>query len=72
MEIIGSQKTRGNSFKIRPKHARLEIRKNTFFERIWKTWNELPEEVVSAKTINKFKEELQRYMIFKGHWPSIY
>ena len=72
VEIIGSQKTRGNSFKIRPKHARLEIRKNTFFERIWKTWNELPEEVVSAKTINKFKEELQRYMIFKGHWPSIY
>ena len=72
VEIIGSQKTRGNSFKIRPKHARLEIRKNTFFERIWKTWNELPEEVVSAKTINKFKEELQRFMIIKGHWPSIY
>lgn len=40
MEIIGNAKTRGNTLKIRPKYARFRVRRNTYFHRIWKYWNE--------------------------------
>ena len=70
-EIIGNETTRGNSLKIRPRYTRLEIKRNTYFNRIWKHWNGLPEEVVKAGSINSFKDKLQSHMIVKGHWPPI-
>ncbi len=71
VEIIGNETTRGNSLKIRPKYARLESRRNSFFIRLWKYWNELPEDVVKADSVNIFKNRLQTTRIFKGPWPSI-
>ena len=58
--------TRGNTKKIRPEHTRLDVRKNSYFCRVWKTWNELSEKVVNAPTLNQFKSELMKDGIFKG------
>ena len=62
--------TRGNSRKIRPKHTRLEVRRNSYFNRIWKIWNKLPKEVVTAKSVNEFKSKIQKQRIFKGRQAS--
>lgn len=70
-EIIGKERTRGNFYKIRPKYARLECRRNAYFHRIWKIWNELPDAVVKKTSVNGFKKELEQYMIIKGLWPPI-
>lgn len=77
IDIVGGEaKTRGNSFKIRPKNVRLNVRKHTYihiyiyFCRIWKIWNLLPEDTVRPEpSLNVFKSKLERNMkwIFKGH-----
>ena len=41
--------------KIRKKHARLEIRKNSFTHRVVSPWNKLPDQAVCAKSVNEFK-----------------
>ena len=50
-----------NSLKIFPQRARTEIRKNSFALRIVKTWNCLPDSVITAPTINTFKNRLDKY-----------
>ena len=66
VEIMSNSNTRGNSKKIRPASVRLEVRKNSYFNRIWKDWNRLPESAVSAPTLNMFKNNLEQSGIFKG------
>ena len=51
----------GNSLKIFPQRARTEIRKNSFVLRIVKTWNCLPDSVITAPTTNTFKNRLDKY-----------
>ena len=50
--------TRGNSMKIQKKHARLNIRKNSFTHRIVSPWNRLPKRAVCAITVTAFKNEV--------------
>ena len=66
LEIQHTSITRGNSMKIKPKTVHLESRRNSFFCRVWKTWNKLPEEAVKAKSMIAFKKELERSGIIKG------
>ena len=66
VEIIGNETTRGKFLKIRPKYARLESRRNSFFIRLWKYWNELPADVVKADSVNIFKNRLQTTRIFRA------
>ncbi|KAJ8027222.1 hypothetical protein HOLleu_32304 [Holothuria leucospilota] len=66
VEFIRDSKTRGNSKRITPPTVRLEVRRNSFFSRVWKTWNKLPEKVVTAPTLNTFKNRLMECGIFKG------
>ena len=51
-------KTRGNEFKVQKRHARLEIRKNSFTQRVVTPWNRLPNKAVCASTVNAFKNEV--------------
>ena len=51
--------------KIRPKATKLEVRKHSFFQRVWKNWNQLPEKAVKAENLNKFKNRLMETRIFK-------
>ena len=55
---------RGNHLKIYPQRAKTELRKNSFAIRISKTWNNLPETVVTAPSVNAFKNRLDK------HWKN--
>ena len=41
--------------------ARLEVRRNFFTTRAAKAWNKLPEEVKTQRSINSFKNALDRW-----------
>ena len=55
--------TRGNPLKIfKPAlHKNLNCRKHFFTMRVINQWNELPTDVVNAKTVNVFKNRLDKY-----------
>ena len=54
-----SSNLRGHSLKLRKTYPRTEIRKHFFTNRFIDCWNKLPEEVVSALTLNTFKKKLR-------------
>lgn len=53
--------TRGHPFKLYPQQARTSLRKNSFALRVVNTWNSLPTFVVISKTVNTFKNRLDKY-----------
>ena len=53
--------TRGNIFKLNNGVFRYDLRKYFFANRIVKLWNDLPDYVVAAKTINSFKGRLDKF-----------
>ena len=54
-------KTRGNKFKIVQHHCHYDLRKYNFTNRVILIWNSLPNFVVSAGTINTFKNRLDKF-----------
>ncbi len=52
--------TRGHAYKLEKKHVRLQIRQHNFKNRVINLWNSLPEGVVSAPTLNTFKNWLDK------------
>ena len=55
---IGAQRfTRAsdNQFNLRPSYANLDPRRNFFTNRVITSWNSLPGEIKSARTISNFK-----------------
>ena len=54
-------RTRGNSLKLVKNHCRLDVRKNCFTNRVVNVWNSLPDNVVTAKSLNSFKSKLNTY-----------
>lgn len=61
---VGRETARGNSKQLLIQRARLDIRKYNFTLRAAKIWNSLPEDVISAKTTNSFKQRLDK------HWEN--
>ena len=51
---------RGHSKKLFPQHSRLQLRKNSFALRVVQYWNDLPESVVSAPSVDSFKARLDK------------
>jgi len=49
---------RGHSHSLEVKRSRINIRSNFFSQRTAKHWNSLPEHVVSASSVNSFKNRL--------------
>ncbi|MBA5248939.1 MAG: hypothetical protein FE834_05320 [Gammaproteobacteria bacterium] len=58
-------RTRGHSLKLRKRYSRLDLRHNFFGFRVVDLWNDLPESVVAAESVNCFKSRLDAY------WSSI-
>ena len=54
--------TRGNRYKLFPTHVNFILRKHFFTNRIISEWNSLSDQVVSAYTINSFKNKLDSFM----------
>ena len=50
--------TRGNTCKIYKQHTRIDVRKYSFTQRVVDHWNALPEDIVSAPSVNSFKSKL--------------
>lgn len=57
--------TRGHVFKIQKKYCRTNVRKYSFSQRIVDCWNKLPENVVTATSVNSFKN------LLNSHWKNM-
>jgi hypothetical protein len=55
---------RGNSLKLYHQRARTQLRKYSFAMRVVKYWNSLPEKIITSKTLNTFKNRLDK------HWED--
>jgi hypothetical protein len=53
---------RRNSKKLVKKRSLLEISRQSFTNRVIDPWNDLPDDVVSVKELNEFKNGLDKYM----------
>ena len=54
-------RTRGNSYKLIQHHCHYDLRKFNFTNRVIPIWNSLSDHVVSAETVNTFKNRLDRF-----------
>lgn len=54
--------TRGHRLKLKKQNASKDIRKHFFSQRIINPWNSLPENMITAATINQFKNRFYKYM----------
>ena len=64
-EIVG-RSTRGHSMKLRKGRCLRDVKKYSFPQRCVEMWNELSEEVISAKSVHSFKERLDKYRYGDG------
>ena len=56
MFTLSTNVTRGHNFKLSKDHNRLDVRKNSFSQRVVNTWNSLKYETVNSKNVNEFKK----------------
>jgi hypothetical protein len=66
---LNQHDTRGHYLKLRTIFTRTERHKNFFSNRVIAWWNSLPQEVVSAPTVNAFKNRVDKH--FSNH-PVMY
>ena len=54
--------TRGHSMKLYKERVNRDVLKYSFANRVIEQWNKLPEDVISANSINSFKNKLDKYL----------
>ena len=65
-EETDGRSMRGHSMKLRKGRCLKDIKKYSFPQRCVEAWNELSEEVITAKSIHSFKEKLDQYRYGDG------
>jgi len=63
LEFNTCTKTRGHSYKLFKRPCATNIRRNYFTYRVVIVWNSLPNEVVTAPSINCFKNRLEALVL---------
>lgn len=58
-----SSRTRGHCYKLYPQHVKYDVRKYFFANRVIALWNGLPEYVVTAPSVNSFKNRLDKLWV---------
>jgi len=51
----------GHEYKLKKRHCHTQLRANFFSYRVVNLWNRLPEDVISASSVNMFKLRLDKY-----------
>ena len=59
-ELSKSKRTRGHKLKLRKQRPRLDIRKNSFSNRVVNDWNSLPQSLIDSESIEQFKAGLDQ------------
>lgn len=57
--ISSTTQTRGHDMKILKTHVKTDVRKYFFSNRVVDPWNDLPQSIVSAPSLNSFKKRLR-------------
>ena len=60
-KLSRDSKVRGHKYKIVKNSFRLDVRKHFFSNRVVDAWNELPQYVVDAETVNYFKARFYNF-----------
>ena len=63
--VDDGRRNRGHSKKLFIQRSKKEVRSNYFTQRVAPVWNSLPEEIVSAPSVNCFKNRLDN--LWKDH-----
>ena len=61
LDINSYTRTRAHTKKSVVRRCRYDVRKYSFSNRITNIWNSLPDEIISAPTVNTFKNRLDRF-----------
>ena len=61
LSFHNSSRTRGHGYKLYQQHVKYDLRKYFFNNRIIALWNGLPDCVVSAPSVNSFKNRLDKF-----------
>ena len=64
-KLSGDSKVIGHTYKIVKNSFRLDVTKHFFSNRVVDVWNELPQYVVDAETVNSFKARLDNFFFHK-------
>lgn len=56
-----SDQTRGNQLKLIKPRCNRDVRKYSFTNRVVDIWNSLPNSVIGAKSVNQFKNRLDKF-----------
>jgi hypothetical protein len=65
LQLHDGRDTRGNSLKLAKGRCRLDVRASFFSQRVVSSWNSLPDSIVTAPTVNAFKNRLDK------HWANL-
>jgi len=60
--VMHSNRTRGNSYKLKHRKFRADMHRSFFTVRVTEHWNRLPREVVQLPSLETFKTRLDTYL----------
>ena len=66
-EIKESKITRGHNYTLVKKQSRLDVRKYSFSQRTINVWNKLSTDCVHARSVNMFKNKIDKYLAKAGY-----